>query len=162
MYFLKQFWGGFYSKLPNYHNYINRWGIWTNIYQASRLVQSQRLEELPQFSTMVRDRENTFCTSGTYKSANQSQATILFSQPIRTEYTVLHNGEGQGKYIFHIWHLHVSQPIKGHYYFRQPIIIEYTILHRGVMLSGTNNEYLSSTCRRSNLTSTATTGEPLT
>jgi hypothetical protein len=79
-------------------------------------VQSQRLEELPQFSTMVRDRENTFCTSGTYKSANQSQSTTLFSQPIIIEYTILHNAEGQGEHILHIEHLQVSQPITNHYF----------------------------------------------
>ncbi len=114
IYFFKQFWGGFYSKLPTIC--FNRRVIWTYIYQASRLVQSQRLEELPQFSTMVRDRENTFCTSGTYKSANLSQPIIFFSQPIITEYTVFHYDKGQGGHILHVRHLQDSQPITGHYF----------------------------------------------
>ncbi len=65
---------------------------------------------------MVRDRENTFCTSAAYKSANQSQDTTLFSQPIRSEYTVFHNAEWLGGHILHIEQLQVSHPITSHYF----------------------------------------------
>ncbi len=78
-------------------------------------IQPTKSEPSIQLSIMHRDRDSTFCTSDTSRSANQSQATISFSQPIRSEYTVFHNAEGQGEQM-HIRHLQVSQPITVHYF----------------------------------------------